>query len=927
MKIKWLITLVLALCVSFTLFGSGTPHYTFREGTTDRPYFNDSLLVFIDNDSKLQLEDILKLQAAEFGPIENDKPYISPASIWTRVTLTNKTTGSLQQVFRFYKFVDSIWMYTLQAGEIKELAFTGFSQKPLDKTVPSPQNSLPFTLYEGETKTFYVKLKFNESNCSNSCHIRLRTMPAKTFELEEQNTVAAQSFYAGLMLLLSLVSIILFYIFRERFFLWYSLLMCAFTAYFLTVSNTLELLFNFYENDFSHSLISHFAMGIVAFASLFVVNYLNLSGRNRKLHLGYLGVALGVCLFPYLAKLFISPWNSVALISDRLTLCWTLLSIGIIIWSTRQGDRASKILLASTLGLALGAIVYILGLGGTLPSSPITNHSFQMGTVLFSGVLFYGMFERINSIRSEKARMEELDELKSKFFANISHEFRTPLTLVMGPIKDVLENTKSPQDRGRLKLAYSSAERLLQLINQLLDLSKLESNKMQLRTSEYNLADILKGISMSFESLATRKHIQYNFIAQKEYIPVYVDKDKVENIFFNLLSNAFKFTEENGEISVLVTDNQNHVEVMVRDTGMGIAEERLPDIFNRFFQGGNVAAHDQEGTGIGLALVKELVELHSGEVRVESKEGEGSTFTVAFQKGSAHLEPHEIVNLPDEESAASSEVNAGAALPEALAVSVIDEVDVRELPIVLIIEDNAAVRNYIKDFLVNSFRIVEATNGQEGIDKAFEILPDLIISDVMMPQKDGYEVCATLKTDERTSHIPVILLTAKVASEEKLKGLETGADDYLIKPFDTRELGVRVRNLIDSRTNLRKKFSESEGFETQQASFNKLDQAFLKKVHECIEAYLSDEQFGVEFLAQEVGLSRSQLNRKLRALTDMSPNKLIQSVRLQKAKAMLLAGAGSVSEVAFETGFNSTAYFVKCFGDKYGQTPGSLLAQ
>lgn len=549
--------------------------------------------------------------------------------------------------------------------------------------------------------------------------------------------------------------------------------------------------------------------------------------------------------------------------------------------------------------------------------------------VLFAVALGY----RTREIELEKQHFQELDTMKSHFFANISHEFRTPLTLVMEPIKQVAQKLPNNQDKNLLQMAYRNAGRLLQLINQLLDLSKLEARKMDLYAKEQDFAVLLKGIVMSFESLAIRKNIRLNYVSKQEHLSLYMDKDKIEKIFYNLLSNAFKFTEEQGEISILLTEQKKHLEVLVRDNGIGISAEQLPHIFNRFYQNTATAPSEQQGTGIGLALVKALVEMHGGTIQVKSTIKKGTTFTILLPKGKAHLQEHQLskdTKVPETEGISSIQLIKDSLWPSSNLVTSLspsDRQDRTDLPIVLIIEDNEDVRFYIKQHLIRSFQIIEAIDGQDGLDKALEHLPDLIISDVMMPQKDGYEVCHILKTDQRSSHIPVILLTAKAAQEEKLKGLETGADDYLVKPFDSQELEVRVRNLIELRRQLRQRFSESPTIQAQAIQTNSVDKAFLEKVVTTIENNFSNEQFSVVFLAKAVGMSRVHLNRKLKALTDQSANKFIQSLRLQKALELLQQKKGNVSEIAFEMGFSSTSYFVKCFKDKYGKTPGAVLEE
>ena len=538
----------------------------------------------------------------------------------------------------------------------------------------------------------------------------------------------------------------------------------------------------------------------------------------------------------------------------------------------------------------------------------------------------------------EAEKLQEIDQLKSRFFANISHEFRTPLTLILGSMEQLI----SGKFKGNLKETYSiiirNGKRLLQLINQLLDLSKLEAGRMTLQAGSLELIGLLKALVLSFSSLAERKKITLTFKAEEESVIGYVDKDKLEKIVLNLLSNAFKYTLAGGTISVMVktsskadkpgasTDNE-FVNIRIADTGLGIAEEHLEKIFDRFYQ--TDETHDKRSsTGIGLALVKELVELHQGEIFMDSKINEGTEFTVRLPLGKAHLKDEEMNDKPDAEAYPDGPVDADLFVAEVDSSGIIEhepKIPNEEATIVLIVEDNLDVRSYIRGILEPFFRIVEAQDGREGLDKAVKFIPDLVVSDIMMPKMDGYELCKTLKTDERTSHIPVILLTARAAGESKLEGLETGADDYIIKPFDSKELLVRVKNLIKSRQQLRQRFSREIVLKPQDIAVTPMDEVFLHKVQTVVNRHLDDENFSIEMLGHEVGMSRSQIHRKLRALVDQSASRFIRSMRLQRAVELMKKRAGNIAEIAYMTGFHNQAYFTTCFQEQFGCTPKEYL--
>jgi len=531
-----------------------------------------------------------------------------------------------------------------------------------------------------------------------------------------------------------------------------------------------------------------------------------------------------------------------------------------------------------------------------------------------------------NQGKLDKAIMkerEETEKLKSRFFANISHEFRTPLTLIFGPANDVLEKTKEPDTKQSVGTIKRNAKRLYGLVNQLLDLSKLEAGKMALETCEQNIIPLLKGLVLSFTSLAERKKLTLKFNTIENNLKVYVDKDKIEKIINNLLSNAFKFTPEGGKIDFIIEKMIKEVEIRISDNGIGIPEERIDNIFDRFYQVDGSHTRESEGTGIGLALTKELVELHRGKIRVESKEGEGTTFTVLLPLGKNHLKPEEIVEIEthEETTKAGEETELIPDTEKSKEKVAIDVLLETGKPLLLIVEDNPDVRNYIVSHLEKDYGIQEAIDGEDGFNKSIEQIPDLIVSDVMMPKMDGFQFCAKIKTDERTSHIPVILLTAKASGESKIEGLETGADDYIMKPFDAKELKVRIKNLIDQRKELREHFLKEGTFNLDNKNLISTDKKFLEKAVKIINEHLSDSLFGVESFASELAIGRTTLHKKVVALVGEAPGELIKRIRLSKAGILLKNKTGNISEIALEVGFNNPAYFSECFKKQFGVNP------
>lgn len=525
----------------------------------------------------------------------------------------------------------------------------------------------------------------------------------------------------------------------------------------------------------------------------------------------------------------------------------------------------------------------------------------------------------LNELKIAQAQLQELDKLKSRFFANISHEFRTPLTLILGQIDNVLSGNIGIKEKGKLQIAERNAKRLLTLINQLLDLSSLESGSMKLKADQHNIVSFLKSLFYSFESLAESQKIMLKFESEYKNIPVVFDPDKMEKIFYNLISNAFNFTDSEGEIKVNLNVIDSIVEIKIKDSGIGIPPDRLPFIFDRFYQVDGSATRKYEGTGIGLALTKELVALHRGNISVNSKEGEGSEFIIQLPLGDFKLEKNEFYKLKADTSA---KVN-GFEYEREEKIPIVDSSGTDNDEIVLIVEDNPDVRNYIRELLETNYQVIEASNGEEGVLKAMDEIPDLIITDVMMPEMDGFQFCTNVRNNEKTSHIPLVMLTAKAGFEDKIEGLESGIDAYLTKPFKAKELEVQVKNLLKQRKLLRERFSKLTVIKPSEVSAISADQVFLQKVIEKIENHFGDFQFSLEHLAEHLNMSISQLNRKLNALIGQPSGQLIRSLRLQRAADLLKQNSANVSEICYNLGFNDHAYFSRAFKKQFGCSPSA----
>ena len=592
---------------------------------------------------------------------------------------------------------------------------------------------------------------------------------------------------------------------------------------------------------------------------------------------------------------------------------------------------------------------------------------------LFTISVLYGLHHYENSRRRLKHKLEleqvqtekyrELDHIKSRFFANISHELRTPLTLILGPLSRVSSKIRDRKLKGDLNLIQQHTNQLSRFINDLLDLAKFEAGKVKLQAKPHDVVQLLKYYAYLFQSISEQKNITLRFQSEIGSLVLYVDKDKIEKVFNNLLANAVKFTPENGSIEVTIfkpsegselSEGLTFVQIQVKDSGIGIPAEHLPHVFDRFYQADDVTTRKYGGTGIGSALVKEVVELHYGTIDVESREGEGSIFKIYLPIGKDHLKNEEIIETSEIDAEEILSSDASALANAEVSIKKVSHVDPLFMPkgleyndfiieadgdteacqdmklfhddiIVQIIEDNSNMRSYIRSLLPPVYKAIEAKDGNDGIQKAFQFIPDLIICDIMMPGKDGYKVCYELKNDDKTSHIPIILLTAKAAQEDKIKGLECNADAYIIKPFDPKELLVRVNNLIELRRKLSIKFSKEHFADSTETIFPGNEQEFISRAIAIVENRMENPIFSVDDLAKALAMSRSQLHRKFRALTNQSTTQFIHTVRLHKAAALLKQNDYTISEVAYKVGFDDAGYFTRIFQRQYGKSPREFI--
>ncbi|NGP77104.1 response regulator [Balneolaceae bacterium YR4-1] len=529
---------------------------------------------------------------------------------------------------------------------------------------------------------------------------------------------------------------------------------------------------------------------------------------------------------------------------------------------------------------------------------------------------------------NQAAELRKNEELKNSFFTNISHELRTPLTLIMGPLKDYLKSSSSNFNEvfqpEVIELMYKNTDRLHNLINQLLDLSKIEAGEIKLNPEEIDLADWIPEVVEVFKPAAKAKNLTITCIIQGKNLDIQIDSEQLQRVISNLLSNAIKFTPQGGSISVSVLRTKEldrEYQIRISDTGLGISEDDLPNIFDRYYQVSGEQNSINPGTGIGLSLVREIIRLHEGEIKVESEKGKGTTFTINLYKN-----PEIESSLDD--SPALSITDSEWILPEESNDEVFEEYEpesIKSRPLLLLIDDNLDVLKYLRMHLEKRYQVIAQTASNEAL-KVLEREPvDLVISDVMMPAPDGFELCDIIKKHPDWSEIPVILLTARADQESKIEGLEQGADDYLNKPFSATELMIRIENLIEIRRFLRNKYRKEIRLKGSEIEVTSEDARFLEGVQEVVENHMHHSNFGVDWLASEVNLSARQLQRKIKATTNLSAGGYIRMLRLERARQLLSQEWGNISEISDKVGFQNRKYFSRLFKQTFDETPTDFI--
>ena len=895
--------------------------------------------LYTDPGGELSIEDILTGHFPFSGQFETSQPTAYPAAHWLKIRITaDKDMESLWMVFKgendnypYLAALDYVDAYFVQDGVVKEHYRSGYLVPRREKAVKkrAAVNIIPFSLRGGDSTTLFIRAGTAEE--MRVLHLEpVLSHPVSnisyTTDKNKWLIYGGQAMY----FIIGFYVLVFWFFVRESSYLYFGLFCLLFGMHYSNIEPANSYVDLFFPNHprLSFPLFNLAALGSMSFLLLFGRSFSETKGRLPfwdKYLLIVTGLFVAFSIYNFISSWYL-PYNNV-MIGFFLTFVLIMpASIKFILGKHR---------LAKIFGAGVAWFIFwsILGILTNMDVIHLPVVPWPVGQIGLLMIYALGLGYKLLESERQKAqaeRIRELDAIKSRFFANISHEFRTPLSLILGPVNQAMESIPASEAvddaeevpvKGRhLKVIRRNSLRLQNLVDQLLDLSKLDSGKMKLATARGQVVPFLRAITHSFESLAEYRHIHFHTSFPEEPEEAWFDRDKLEKILVNLVSNAFKFTPEHGAIRVLVEEHKGFLKIQVSDSGTGMDAREIDKVFDRFYQ---VEGTESQGTGIGLSLARELVELHNGQISVESVKGQGTTFKVRLPYRREYL-PAEAAIPPemDEEERPARAAAEGLLFEEGGAID--NASPSSGQPLALVVEDNPDLRRYIVENIQNDFLPIVAKDGQMGIDTAIEKIPDIIISDVMMPGKNGFELCSALKADARTSHIPIILLTAKAGQQHKIEGLEQGADDYLTKPFDVRELNVRMANLVEQRRCLRERFSGGFKLQPDQVSLNSMDERFLQSIKEQVEANISNEFYTVEELARAVGFSRSQLHRKLKALTDKSPNQLIREFRLARAKELLEQKAGSVSEIAYQVGYSNLSYFSKSYKDAFGVSPSEV---
>jgi signal transduction histidine kinase/DNA-binding response OmpR family regulator len=889
--------------------------------TTHVVNLSPNTFIFEDTLSNVSFQEI---QKKKFIPYTK-KNYVFPFTdhtFWVKINLENQSPLQKDWVFTWDNpMVENVFFYIPQPnGTFKEIKEGCFVYKPQNKFIENLIN-IPFSTFDGKSHTFYVKIQSQRAHYANFVLYQ-----KNDFEDYNLSHLKRASMINGLFILRGIYLLLLaFFVIKDKTFRQYSMVTIFRSLGFWGFLGILGAMFT-KNTTLAMHINQQFYYLMPLWFTLILPSFLEINRFPPYVRI-LLKIIPLLCVIFCANIFFFYQWYWLKL----ATMLLVFNNLFIIFLYAVSFIKKYKVEWAYSIPILLGIgsnIHYparLLGMSD-FPGSTIIAYVFFVSEILFFG-LFLGRIIRAyekNKIKTQSelifnqeqaSKLQALDVAKTNFFANISHEFRTPLTLILGPTQDLIKENPS---KMVYQIIQRNASRLLELTNQLLDLSKLDAGQLKVDLEEIELTKYFRTLVSSFSSLAVSKDITFEFNQNKATVFGKIDKDKVEKIIINVLSNAFKFTKKGGIVSININYNKTLL-IEIHDSGIGISKDNLKNIFSRFYQIDDNKNRKYEGTGIGLALVLELVNVLKGTINVESIENKGTSFfinlPIAFMRNLDETEQKSISHPSIQQT--KKEIS-----PKNQADIVKEHLFLPNDNILLIVDDNEDIRSYIRTIFEHEYKIIEAVNGIDGLLKASKTIPNLIISDLMMPEMDGFEFCRILKSEEKTSHIPVVMLTAKANIESRIEGLELGADDYLLKPFNSTEIQVRVKNLIEKQEKLRLFYTQKIiELKPNEVKVNSKEEVFLRKAITIIEQNFADNQFSVEQFSVEMDMSQSQLVRKLKALTNLTGNEFIRDFRLQRAAELLKKKAGTISEIAFQVGFENLSYFSKVFQEKFGKLP------
>lgn len=885
---------------------------------------------------------------------------------WVKTRLIGGNAFSGEHLFHIgylheWHTFDNVDAYTIKDGEVLTHQRTGGAVPPDERPYDFWATFLKVELQPTDTIDLYVRLEGFHREYP-MYHIRLNHIDPLSFFSKSVNKAKEKMFVLGAIAVIFVFFLCLFFIEKERIHLYYSFFIFSGFCIIAFGENGLLTFIPFPEINTIRSKMNVFGMFFSAISFVkFTETYFNYSSSSSiysKRIIPIYIILLTLLFLPLMAMT-----NHLGLLMNisvyGIFSILVILQIPFSLWLGIKAKGQARILktiyfialipiIVIVLARMIPLILYHFGIPN-MPLPPIVMQAFPYALLFLITVFALSIGYRKNLLKREKdkvlednlkaqqtiiekleetARLEKMDAVKTRFFTNITHEFRTPLTVILGMAEQLKSlSTKDGISEG-VSLIERNGKKLLQLINELLYLSKIDSAKLKVNYQNKEVVSFIQYLGESFESLAEKKGVRLSIYSEIDELTMAVDEIKLQKIVANLMSNAIKFTPKRGKVILHLAQKDQQLHLKVKDTGEGISEAALPNIFDRFYQVDNASSRKGEGTGIGLSLVKELVDLLDGTISVKSKLGTGTEFLVTLPitettaTATESLDKDEMamqVTLPHLAAAPLAKESANSGFPP-------PDKQTGDLPHLLIVEDNPDVVFYLESLLNQHYQIQIAKDGQQGIDIAFEQVPEIIISDVMMPEKNGFELVEALKTDERTSHIPIVMLTAKASEEAKIKGLNIGADAYLMKPFNRTELFVRLKKLVELREALQERYAGATVLDYMKRKNTKpsLDDLFMQKIHEAIQGGMGQSDFGLENLCEAVGLSSTQVFRKMKALTGTSPVRFIQKMRLKKAKELLLNSELNVSEVAYEVGFSDPNYFSRAFSKEFNIPPSNI---